>query len=273
MPSHVAILVAMRGRYPPCNKTIKWQSKDIKPTDEAACLRIYPRHQSGFRKRPGCRELAGCIGAHAFRGHAYGEIGTGVSVDRQGLVGGMAQVWSRHIRLRRPRTKHESQHKSLLRAAWSSGILMPLPSLLSFPCYQQEQRKRIGEEARKQILASCCQFVLAHACRVNDPTYPKNPKALAAEDTNIQSVLFGSPPSPLIVLPDKAMEALIAFGWHRCDTRPNLEIANHAVTVAKATGVVRYITSAVWCLGQTHAQLGFSTWGGRVATAWRPMWN
>ena len=41
MLSHVAILVTMRGRYPPCDEAIKWQSKDIQPTDEGACLRIY----------------------------------------------------------------------------------------------------------------------------------------------------------------------------------------------------------------------------------------
>ena len=41
MLSHVAILVTMRGIYPPCDEAIKWQSKDIGPTDEAACLRIY----------------------------------------------------------------------------------------------------------------------------------------------------------------------------------------------------------------------------------------
>ena len=39
--SQVAILVTMRGRYPPCDEAIKWQSKNIRPTDEAACFRIY----------------------------------------------------------------------------------------------------------------------------------------------------------------------------------------------------------------------------------------
>jgi tetratricopeptide (TPR) repeat protein len=48
------------------------------------------------------------------------------------------------------------------------------------------------------------------------------------------------------------MEALIAFSWYRCDTKPNLEIANHVVTAAKASRVERYIALAVWCLGQTH---------------------
>ena len=32
--SHIAILVTMRGRYPPCDEAIKWQSKEIQPTDE-----------------------------------------------------------------------------------------------------------------------------------------------------------------------------------------------------------------------------------------------
>ena len=41
MLSHVAILVTMRGRYPPCNEAIRWQSKEIQPTDEGACLCIY----------------------------------------------------------------------------------------------------------------------------------------------------------------------------------------------------------------------------------------
>ena len=79
---------------------------------------------------------------------------------------------------------------------------------------------------------------------------------LAAEDTNIQSILFSSPPSQLTVLSNRTIEALIAFSWHRCDTKPNLEIVNHTLTAAKASGVVRYIASAVWCLGRTYAQLG-----------------
>ena len=39
--THIAILVTMRGKFPPCDKAIKWQSKHIQPTDEIACLRIY----------------------------------------------------------------------------------------------------------------------------------------------------------------------------------------------------------------------------------------
>ena len=134
----------------------------------------------------------------------------------------------------------------------ASPVLFVVPVVQSF----MQQQDRITEEIRKQVHWSSCEYILAHTCRFDDPSFPKNSKALAAEDTNIQSILFGSPPSQQTIPSDRTLESLIAFGWHRCDTKPNVEIANHTVTVAKATGVVKCIASAVWCLGQTYAQLG-----------------
>jgi hypothetical protein len=119
-----------------------------------------------------------------------------------------------------------------------------------------QQQDRITEKIRKQIHLSCCEFILVHACRVHDLTFPKKLKALAAEETNIQSILFSSPTSLHTVPSDRTIEALIAFGWHRCDTKPNLEIANNVVTAAKDSEVARYIASALWCLGKTYYQLG-----------------
>jgi tetratricopeptide (TPR) repeat protein len=134
----------------------------------------------------------------------------------------------------------------------TSPVFFVLPVIQSF----MQQKDRIAEDIWKQIHSSCCEYVLAHACRLDDPTFPKNSKALAAEDTNIQSILFGSPPSQPTVLPNRTIEALIAFSWHRRDTKPNLEIVNHALTAAKSSRDVRYIASAVWCLGVTYHQLG-----------------
>ena len=45
--------------------------------------------------------------------------------------------------------------------------------------------------------------------------------------------------------PIEPWKPLIAFNWYRCDTKLDLEIADHAVMAAKANGVRRYITSAV----------------------------
>ena len=52
MLSHVAIFIMMHGRYPPCNKAIKWQLKNIESTDEAACLCIYHDINPGSENDP-----------------------------------------------------------------------------------------------------------------------------------------------------------------------------------------------------------------------------
>ena len=135
------------------------------------------------------------------------------------------------------------------RENYASPVLFVVPVVQSF----MQQQDRIAEEIRQQIHLSCCEYILRHAGRDDDPTFSEKSKALAAEDTNIQSILFSSPTSQHT---DRTMEALIAFSWHRCDTKPNLEIANHVVTAAKALGIERYIASALWCLGRTYTQLG-----------------
>jgi len=79
----------------------------------------------------------------------------------------------------------------LVENKWEKSALFVIPVVQSF----MQQQGRIAEEIRNQVQFSCCEYVLAHTCRFDDPTFPKNSKALAAEDTNIQSILFGSPPS------------------------------------------------------------------------------
>jgi tetratricopeptide (TPR) repeat protein len=133
----------------------------------------------------------------------------------------------------------------------ASSVLFVSPVVQSF----MQQQDRIAEEIQNQIQPSCCQYVLDHACRYDDSMFSVKSEALAAEDTNIQSILFRSPASQNTVLSDRTMEALIAFSWHRCDTKPSLEIADYVVTAANASGE-RYLASAVWCLGQTYHQLG-----------------
>ena len=134
----------------------------------------------------------------------------------------------------------------------SSPVLSVVPVVQSF----MQQHNRISQEVRKQVHLLCCEYVLAHACRPDDPTFADKSKTLAAEDTNLQSILFSSPPSQLTVPFHRTMEALIAFNWYRCDTKPNLEITDHTVMSVKASGNQRYTASAVWCLGMTYYRLG-----------------
>jgi len=307
--SHVAILVTMRGTYPPCD-AIKWQSHTIQPTDKAACRRIFHDINPSSKNDPDVDRLLSVLGHMPFAVTLMANLGKrGKSTanelletwytsgtDMLSVTNSPENSMNRSISLSVDSefVKQDSNALPLLAILsllpagttkqnlrwWATSVKM-IPSAIAtlsdagllvenkcenssslvlfvVPVVQScmQQQDRITEEIRKQVQSSCCKYVLAHACRFDDPTFPKNSKALAGEDTNIQSILFSSPTLQHIVPSDITMETLIAFTWHRCDTKPNLEIANHTVTVAKLSGVERYIASAVWCLGQTYSELG-----------------
>ena len=309
MLSHVAILVTMRGTYPPCD-AIEWQSHTIQPTDEAACRRIFHDINPSSKNDPNVDRLLAALGHMPFavtlmanlgkRGKATANellemwytSGTdmlsitnlpeknmnrsiSLSVDSEFVKGDPDALpllailsllpagttkqnlrwWATSVKMIPSAIATLSDAGLLVENKWensSSTVFFVVPVVQSF----MQQQDRITQEIRKQVESSCCEYVLAHACRFDDPTFPKNSKALAVEDTNIQSILFSSLILQHIVPSDITMEALIAFSWHRCDTKPNLEIANHAVMAAKASGVERYIASAMWCLGETYAEFG-----------------
>ena len=312
MLSHVAILVTMRGRYPPCDEAIKWQSKDIRPTDEAACLRIYHSiYPDSENDRDVGRLL--CVLGHmpfavalmarlAKEGRstaeellsAWSEYGPDILPDHheQSMNRSISLSVDCYLIKQNPQallllkilsclpagtTKatlrwwapaiHLAMVPSAIATLSKAGLLVindrqdsESPDLFVLPVVQSfmQQHGRIEEEIRHSIQSSYCQYVLDHACRKDDLAFPIKSKALAAEDVNIQAILYGSPSTQhsRIILTDRAIEALIAFSWYRCDTKPNLEIAKHAVSMSKAFGVKRYIASTLWCLGTTYGSLG-----------------
>ena len=309
MLSHISILVTMRGRLPPCDKAINWQSKNIEPTDEAACLRVYHDINPDSKNDPDVAKLLSALGHMPFAVtlmaklaveslssakdllDAWSESGTKIlsnnpeqSMDQSirlsvesdlvqrnpdaiillailsllpaGTTNENLRWWAPEIKSMIPSAIATLLQAALLvenrRENFASPIFFVVPVVQSF----MHQRNRISQEVRKQVHLLCCEYVLTHACRLDDPTFTDKSKVLAAEDSNIQSILFGSPSSKLTVPFHKTMEALIAFNWYRCDTKPNLEIAHHAVLATKAFGVQRYIALAVWCLGLTYFRLG-----------------
>ena len=308
MLSHIAILVTMRGRRPPCDKAIKWQSMYIESTDEAASLRIYHDINPDSENDPDVARLLTALGYMPFAVTLMAKLGVESHTSAKDLLDEWSesgpdilsndpeQNINRSIRLsvesdvvkRNPNAILLLAILSLLPAGttkenlrWWAPALKMIPSAIAtlsqaallvenkrensvspvlfvVPVVQSfmQQQNRIGQEIRKQVHFSCCDYVLEHACRFDDPTFSDKSKALAAEDTNIQSILFDSSPSQLTFPSHRTMEAFIAFNWYRCDTKPNLEIADHAVMAAKAFGVQRHIASAVWCLGRTYYQLG-----------------
>ena len=309
MLSHIAILVTMRGTYPPCDD-IEWQSQTVQPANDAACRRIFHDINPGSKNDPDVDSLMAVLGYMPFAVTLMANLGKRgkytakellkewhtTGTDMLFVPNSSEKSMNRSISLsvdsefvkQNPDALHLLAILSLLPAGttkqnlhwWATTVRMipssiatlsdaallvenkrensASPVLFVVPVVQSfmKQQNRITEEIRKQIYSLCCEYVLAHACRFDDPTFSKNSKALTAEDTNIQSILFVSPPSQHIVPSDRTMEALIAFSWYRCDTKPNFEIADHVVMAAKASGVQRYIASALWRLGRTYSRLG-----------------
>jgi hypothetical protein len=307
--NHVAILITMRGTYPPCD-TIEWQSHIIQPTDKIACRRTFHDINPSSKNDPDVDRLLAALGHMPFAVTLMANLGKRGKYNAKELL----ETWyasgtdmlsvtkspekslNRSISLSVDSELVKEDPDALLLLAilsllpagttkenlhwWATSIKM-IPSAIAtlsdagllvenkreistspvlsvVPVVQSfmRQQDRVAGEIRKQTHLSCCEYVLAHACRFDVPTFPKNSKALAAEDTNIQSILFGSPPSQPTILSDRTINALVAFSWHRCDTKPTLDIVNHAVTTARASGPESCIASAVWCLGKTYAELG-----------------
>ena len=128
-----------------------------------------------------------------------------------------------------------------------SPVLFVLPVVQSF----MQQHGRIGKDIRQDIQLSCSQYILDH-------DHQNGLSKLAAEDVNIQAILFSSPTTQHSnMLSDKVIEAVVAFSWYRCNNaKPNVEIAKHAVSMAKAFGNKKYIASSLHCLGSTYGFLG-----------------
>ena len=304
--THVAIIITMRGRFPPCGNAIKWQSRHIQPTDETACLRIYHDIHPESENDPDVSRLLSLLGHMPFAVTLMANL----AKQGQSSAGELLVAWSKFGPDILPNHHEQSMNRSiglsvdshLMRQNPQAFLLLKIlsflpagttkanlrwwlpvldasmipsaiatlsqaallvenkqqdsgsPVLSVLPVVQlfMQQHGRIEEEIRNNIQSTCCQYVLDHACSSDDPTFPAKTKMLAAEDINIQAILCGSPTMQHIMFSDRTIEALIAFSWYRCYTKPNLEIANHAVMVAKASAIRKFIASAVWCLGRTY---------------------
>ena len=260
MLGHIAILVTMRGTYPPCD-AIEWQSQTIQPTNEAACRRIFRDINPSSKDDPDVDSLLTALGHMPFAVTLMANLGKrgkstanellemwytsgtdmlsvtnsreksmnrsiSLSVDSEfvkqdsnalpllailsllpaGTTKQNLRWWATSVKMIPSAIATLSDAGLLVenrRENSSSPILFVIPVVQSF----MQQQGRIAEVIRKQVESSCYEYVLAHACRFDDPTFPKNSKALAAEDTNIQSILFSSPTSQHIVPSDTTGES------------------------------------------------------------------
>ena len=303
MLSHVAILVTMRGRYPPCAEAIKWQSKEIQPTDESACVRIYRSIYPDSENDPDVGRLLGILGHMPFAVTLMARL----AKEGQSTAKDLIEGWSKHGPDILPKHHEENMNRSIslsidsnlmkqnpqallllnilsclpagttkatlrwwvpaldssmvpsaIATLSKTGLLVEnrrqdsdFPVLFVLPVVQSfmQQQGRIGKDFRQDIQLSCSQYILYHY----DQNRVSKVKALAAEDVNIQAILFSS---PTLQHSNMSIDALISFSMYRCHAKPNVEIAKQAVSMAKAFGDKKYIASSLWCLGATYGHLG-----------------
>ena len=140
MLSHIAIFVTMRGRRPPCYGAIKWQSKNIESTDEAACLRIYHDIHPDSKNDPDVAKLLSALGHMPFAVTLMANLGAESRSSAKDLLDSWSESGTKILSNDPEQIK---VYSFLSRVTLSSGTPMPSSFSLSFPCYQQEQRMRI----------------------------------------------------------------------------------------------------------------------------------
>ena len=141
MLSHITILVTMRGRHPPCAEAIKWQSKEIQPTNETACLLIYRSIYPESENDPDVGRLLGILGHMPFAVTLMARLAKeGLSTAKELIL-----AWSKNGPEILPE-HHEQNVNRSISLSIDSSLMKKNPQallLLSILAYQQEHRKQI----------------------------------------------------------------------------------------------------------------------------------
>ena len=300
-PAHVAILMTMRGRDPPCDDII-WQPKHLDAVDEESARSIFHGIYPQSMEDPGVDGLLAALGRMPFAVTLMAKLGKksrssakellaewllsgteiisnsdstennmnrsiSLSVDRSFvqqdrhalllletlslLPAGTSKAnlhwWVPNLKSRSSAIATLSDAALLLVSGGYSTetTLFVLPVVQSF----MSATNRIPDTTCQSVQKACCQYVLDHSGRYYEADFNQKSKALAAEDTNIQSILL-----PLVVS-ESIIKVLLHFTWYRFDTRPSIEIAQHTLDLAKSLGKDRYIVEALCALGGTYFRL------------------
>ena len=91
MLKHLSILVTMRGSQPPCDKAIAWQLRDIQPTDEEACIRIFHDINPVSENDPEVKVLLRTLGHMPFAVTLMANLGK----QGQSTVKELLNAWSK----------------------------------------------------------------------------------------------------------------------------------------------------------------------------------
>ncbi|KAJ3514813.1 hypothetical protein NLJ89_g2145 [Agrocybe chaxingu] len=331
---HVALLVTMRGTFPPSDDIV-WQTKNLPPTDEQACRQTFVDINPRAKSDPDLDKLLSTLGYMPFAVTLMAKLGK----ETQASASDLLHEWSRagtdmisptsvpeksmnrsiSLSVDSSLVKQDPDALTILatlsllpagttkdRLSWwapplrsklaaiatlskaalilvneddvtGSATLFVLPVVQSFMC----QQNRIPDEVRQHVHQACCKYVLDHGARSGDDNFRRHSAALAAEDSNIQSIFLElapficrtspsddaftntlkrtvadiPPPEQQPAIPNSVLDAMLTFCWYRTDTKACVEIARHTLAIASASGDPIYIAQALFCLGSTYRKL------------------
>ena len=296
--THVAILMTMRGRDPPCDD-IKWQPKHLDAVDEESSRCIFHEIYPQSEEDPDVDNLSAALGRMPFALTLMAEVGRksgssakelmvewsesgtdtisstsspeanmnrsiGLSFrliqqDPNALLllqtlsllpAGTSKAnlnwWAPDLKSRSTAIATLSDAALLIRhSSYAETTLFVVPVVQSF----MSTTNRILKSTRESIQEACYRYVLDHRCRYHETDFNEKSEALAAEDTNIQSILLS------LNVSERVIEVLLHFTWYRFDTRPSIDIAQRTLAQAKSLGQDRYIAEALCVLGGTYWRL------------------
>ncbi|CAA7262578.1 unnamed protein product [Cyclocybe aegerita] len=332
---HVALLVTMRGTFPPSDDIV-WQTKNLPPTNEQACRQTFIDIDPRAKGDPDLDKLLSTLGYMPFAVTLVAKLGK----ETQASASDLLDEWSRagtdmispssvpeksmnrsiSLSVDSSLVKQDPDALTILatlsllpagttkdRLSWwapplksklaaiatlSKAALIVIdeddvtgfPTLFVLPVVQSfmRQQNRISDEVRQHVHQASCKFVLDHSARSGDVNFREHSAALAAEDSNIQSIFLelapfdrrASPYDDAFVentfkrtvtnipslerqfpIPNSVLDAMLAFSWYRTDTKACVEVARHTLAIARVSEDPNYIAQALFCLGSTYRKL------------------
>ena len=142
-----------------------------------------------------------------------------------------------------------------------ASIYSVLPVVQS---YLNNQSQYNSPHTRSLAVTACCKFILDHKSSPGDDDFKSHQDALAAEQTNILSILlavttssFSQPGYP--IEESLVLDAMSAFCWFQYWKKRSLELLRHFLSLFTPNGDpnrLRYIAEARFCLGKTYIKFG-----------------
>ena len=137
--SHIAILITMHRRHPPYHKAIKWQSKYIESTDEAASLRIFHVIDPDSKNDPDVARLLSVLGCMPLAVTLIAKL----ELESKSSTKDLLDAWSESgpdLLLKDP---EQSMNQSIQLSVKSDLVKRNPDAFIFFPCCWQEPPGRI----------------------------------------------------------------------------------------------------------------------------------